>query len=83
MTKKEKINKIVDWSLFTITVMLTILFVRACDSKVHPWSLSKAEGRYIMEELDRRGVGDCVIEPTIYGWKCTGHDGKVYRIARN
>ena len=35
---------------------------------------------YISAELDRRNVPDCVLEPIDGGWKCTTHDGKVYKV---
>ena len=35
---------------------------------------------YITAELDRRNVGNCVLEPIDGGWKCTTHDGKVYKV---
>lgn len=35
---------------------------------------------YISSELDRRNVDSCVLEPIDGGWKCTTHDGKVYKV---
>ena len=37
---------------------------------------------YISSELDRRNVDSCVLEPIEGGWKCTTHDGKVYKVHR-
>jgi hypothetical protein len=45
-----------------------------------PWSLSKAEIKYINNNLNKRNAPDCSLEPTFYGFKCTTNDKKVYRI---
>ena len=47
-----------------------------------PWSLTKAEQKHILTELNKKAVGDCVVEPIIRGWKCTDNQGKIYIIAR-
>ena len=46
------------------------------------WSLSKAEQKYIMEELNARGAGYCELEPIPGGWKCTDDQGKVYKVTK-
>ena len=47
-----------------------------------PWRMSKEDVTYINANLTQRNAPDCVLEPTIYGYKCTTADKKVYRIAR-
>ena len=42
------------------------------------WALTKAEQKYIMEELNARGAGYCELEPIPGGWKCTDEQGKIY-----
>jgi hypothetical protein len=46
------------------------------------WSLSKAEQKLILNELNKKNVGDCIVEPILKGWKCTDNQGKIYTIAR-
>ena len=46
------------------------------------WSLSKAERKLIMEELDKRGAGYCVLEPIPSGWKCTDQQGKIFVVRK-
>jgi 5-bromo-4-chloroindolyl phosphate hydrolysis protein len=71
-----------------IVIASAVLFTIQCGVKhrnrqeAQPWTLTQAEIKYINENLNKRSVGDCAIEPTYYGWKCTARDGKVYRIAR-
>jgi len=47
-----------------------------------PWSLTKAEQKYILEELNKKNVGDCIVEPFKDGWKCTDAEGRIYIIKR-
>lgn len=37
---------------------------------------------YVVAILKKRNAGDCVIEPTTYGWKCTDFNGRVYKIKK-
>ena len=46
------------------------------------WSLTKTERDYIMKELDKRSVGDCMLEPIPGGFKCTDNEGKVYKVSK-
>lgn len=70
--------------LIAATIFTTVcLLVAVGYSKVttpKPWSLTKAEIKYIMAELDKKAAPDCMLEPTLYGFKCTTRDNQVYRI---
>lgn len=74
--------------MIMLLVVLSVFFSIQIGQRIRnrelaePWTLSKAETKHIMANLDKRNVGDCVLEPTYYGWKCTDRDGKVYRIVR-
>jgi len=77
-------EKIIDGFLLIIIIACVFGFIIQLRERqaIRPWSLTKAEGHYIMQELDSRGVGDCVVEPVILGWKCTDKAGEIYLIAR-
>jgi hypothetical protein len=74
--------------MIMLIVVLSVLFsiqigMRHRNAELaQPWTLSSAEIKYINEALNKKSVGDCGIEPTYYGWKCTDRDGRVYRIVR-
>lgn len=42
--------------------------------------LGEPESQYVLRALHQRAAGDCVVEPTSYGWKCTQKDGKVFKV---
>jgi hypothetical protein len=46
------------------------------------WSLSKAERKHIMKELDAKGVGDCTLEPVPGGWVCKDANGNIFKVKR-
>ena len=77
-------KKIIDGFLLILIIACVFGFIIQLRERqaIRPWSLSKAEGHYIMQELDSRGAGDCVVEPVLLGWKCTDKAGKIYLIAR-
>ena len=89
--KKKMIKKIDDilitnflHILIAATIFTAVCLVVAVGySKIttpKPWSLSKAEIKFITAELDRKSAPDCTLEPTLYGYKCTTRDKQVYRV---
>ena len=63
-------------------VLLGSLAINAMLAKIKPIPIMPDDStiEYISAELDRRNVPDCVLEPIENGWKCTAHDGKVYKV---
>jgi hypothetical protein len=66
-------------TLFTAGCLLIAIGYSKATAPI-PWSLSKAEIKYITAELDKKNAPDCTLEPTLYGFKCTTRDKQVYRI---
>lgn len=66
-------------TIFTaVCLLVAVGYSKATAPK--PWSLTKAEIKFITAELDRKSAPDCTLEPTMYGFKCTTRENKVYRV---
>lgn len=83
--KKEKI---IDIILMVVIVVCVFMLLSECDKGQRnkesnvSWSLTKNEQKHILKELNKRNVGDCIIEPFKDGWKCTDAEGKIYIVKK-
>jgi hypothetical protein len=81
-------DKIIDWVLLIVVIicvfgLLISWGIGQRNKKANlSWTLTKAEQKYIMEELNARGAGYCELEPIPGGWKCTDAQGKIYVVQR-
>lgn len=68
-----------------IFVIICLLFAIGWNNinKIEPWTLTQQEIKTINHELNKRNAPDCVLTPTVYGYKCTTSDKRVYRIYMN
>jgi hypothetical protein len=45
-------------------------------------NMTSSDSDYLQMALKKRSAGDCIVEPTDYGWKCTDFKGRVYKVAK-
>jgi len=84
MENKNILRKTIDIVLIIAIILCLFALINKCDKEMKrrsiPYSLTKAEQKYILSELNKRNVGDCIVEPYESGWKCTDAEGRIYVI---
>jgi regulatory protein YycH of two-component signal transduction system YycFG len=79
-------DRIIDGVLLTLLVVMIYALIYALSQKernYETWKLTRAEAQYILEESTKRGIGDCDLTPTSYGWDCVDKKtGEVYKIKK-
>ena len=68
--------------LFILVVGGASLLTTAIKARHEATYITQHEVAYIEQNLSARNVSNCVLEPIEGGWKCTTHDGKVYKVHR-
>jgi len=86
MENKKIMRRTIDVIMIIAIILCIFAFLNQCDKEMErrsiPYSLTKAEQQYILEELNKKNVGDCIVEPFKDGWKCTDAEGRIYIIKR-
>lgn len=80
-------NKFATGLLFVAALFFMVIFGAITLTQFLPNNAAQIktdETEYVERELLRRSVGDCILEPTDYGWSCTeiGSE-KVFKIYNN
>ena len=80
--KKEKIIDIIFVIFIIICIFIFSESQRHKESNVS-WSLTENEQKFILENLNKKDVGNCILEPLKDGWKCTDKNGKIYIVRKS
>lgn len=66
-------------ALIIMFILIIIILAMAPPAKPVP-NVCLNEVLNITEQLEAKVVGDCILEKTSYGWKCTDRDGKIFTV---
>lgn len=63
-------------------VVLAAIFLHSCQRQKLKAEIEsfKSELEYVQQELKKKRAGDCILESTEYGYKCTDQNGKVFKV---
>ncbi|MEE9910856.1 MAG: hypothetical protein K4571_03945 [Deltaproteobacteria bacterium] len=46
-------------------------------------AMTSSDRDYLLMVLKKRSAGDCIVEPTGYGWKCTDFKGRIFKVIKD
>jgi len=75
------LNSLIKFFILMCVIML-ILTVHLCFWN-KPKEITRTINEEVMNELDKRAVRDCILEPHSEGWVCTDKEGRKYVIKKS
>ena len=75
------LNSLIKFFILMCVIML-IFTVHLCFWN-KPKEITRTINEEVMNELSRRAVGDCILEPHPKGWVCTDKKGRKYVIKKS